>query len=166
MVFAPRAAASVLVLAGLLLGLVVEPTWAQGVGQVKVSSGTAHLQRDGQRLPALVGTVVRQSDVVVTGSDGSVGIVFADGSRLSVGPDSVLAIDRFTFDSTTHAGVFESTLRQGTLSAVSGKIAKQSPAAMKVKTPVAILGVRGTEFMVRTRVTEDGAPPVPEHPRR
>jgi len=87
---------------------------------------------------------------VVTGPDGSVGIAFADNSLLSVGPGSVLAIDRFAFDPTTHAGAFDSTLRKGTLSAVSGKIARQSPDAMKVRTPAAILGVRGTEFVVRT----------------
>ena len=62
----------------------------------------------------------------------------------------MLAIDRFAFDPTTHAGAFETTLRQGTLSVVSGKIAGQTPEAMKVRTPAAVLGVRGTEFLVRT----------------
>jgi hypothetical protein len=38
---------------------------------------------------------------------------------------------------------------------VSGKLAKQSPEAMKVKTPAAILGVRGTEFLVRTGPVKD-----------
>ena len=49
----------------------------------------------------------------------------------------------------THAGRFDTSLRHGTLSAVSGKIARQSPDAMKVRTPSTILGVRGTEFVVR-----------------
>jgi hypothetical protein len=87
---------------------------------------------------------------VVTGADGSVGISFLDNSLLSAGPNSVLAIDRFAFDSTTHQGAFETSLKTGTLAVVSGKLAKQSPEAMKVKTPAAVLGVRGTEFLVRT----------------
>jgi hypothetical protein len=62
----------------------------------------------------------------------------------------VLVIDRFVFDSTTHQGGFESSLQKGTLAVVSGKLAKASPEAMKVKTPAAVLGVRGTEFLVRT----------------
>jgi hypothetical protein len=62
----------------------------------------------------------------------------------------MLAIDRFAFDSTTHQGSFESSLKRGTLAVVSGKLAKQSPDAMKVRTPAAVLGVRGTEFLVRT----------------
>jgi translocation and assembly module TamB len=42
----------------------------------------------------------------------------------------------------------EAKVLQGTLAVISGKIAKQSPEAMTVRTPAAILGVRGTEFVV------------------
>lgn len=122
---------------------------ADDVGQVKTSKGAVHIERGGSRLPAPVGARVQSSDVVVTGPDGSVGILFADATLLSAGPRSVLAIDKFAFDSTTNQGVFEATLRKGTLAAVSGKIAKQAPDAMKVRTPAAVLGVRGTEFAVR-----------------
>ena len=77
------------------------------------------------------------------------GITFADDSLLSIGPNSALVIERFAFDPTTHRGSFETSLRTGTLSAVSGRLTRQSPDAMKVRTPAAILGVRGTEFLVR-----------------
>jgi hypothetical protein len=123
---------------------------ADEVGQVKVSKGEVHIERDGKSLPAPVGVKVQLRDVVVTGADGSAGVTFLDNSLMSVGPGSALAIDRFVFDSTTNQGTFESSLKRGTLSVVSGKIAKQAPDAMKVKTPAAILGVRGTEFVVRT----------------
>ncbi len=124
--------------------------WANDIGQFKVAKGAVHLERAGQRLPARVGTHLQATDTVVTGADGAAGIAFIDNSLLSVGPNSVLAIERYAFNSTTHEGEFESSLRKGTLSVVSGKIAKQSPDAMKVKTPSSILGVRGTEFLVRT----------------
>ena len=123
---------------------------ADDVGRVKVVKGGVDIDRAGRSLPASIGMRLQEGDVIVTGRDGSVGVTFNDDSLLSVGPDSVLAIDRFAFDSTTHAGRFDTSLRQGTLSAVSGKIAKQSPDAMKVRTPAALLGVRGTEFVVRT----------------
>ena len=123
---------------------------AQDAGLVKVSRGTAEIERGAQRLPAPVGARVRQGDVVVTGADGSVGITFNDNSLMSIGPDTRFSIDRFAFDPTTHRGAFETSLNRGTLSAVSGKIARQSPDAMKVRTPAALLGVRGTEFLVRT----------------
>jgi hypothetical protein len=142
-----RGIISVMVVATALLAV---PAFAQDAGEVKVSKGVVHIERAGQRLRAPAGTRVRQSDVVVTGADGSVGITFADASRLSVGPNSRLAIDKFAFDSTTHQGAFETSLDKGTLAAVSGSIVKQSPGAMKVRTPAAVLGVRGTEFVVRT----------------
>ena len=56
--------------------------WANDVGQIKVASGAVHLERDGQRLPATVGMPVRQSDTLVTGADGSVGVTFSDNSLL------------------------------------------------------------------------------------
>jgi hypothetical protein len=117
-----------------------------------VSRGAAWIERAGTRQPAQVGARVQESDVIATGLDGSVGITFADDSLLSLGPNSTLVIERFTFDPTTHRGSFETSLRVGTLSAVSGRLTRQSSDAMKVRTPGAILGVRGTAFLVRAGV--------------
>jgi hypothetical protein len=122
---------------------------AADAGQIKVARGAAWVERGGTRQPAQIGLRVQESDVVATGPDGALGIAFADDSLLSMGPNTVLAIERFAFDPTTHRGAFESSLRTGTLSAVSGKLTRQSPEAMKVRTPSAVLGVRGTEFLVR-----------------
>jgi hypothetical protein len=123
--------------------------WANEVGQIKVAKGAVHVERDGQKLPAAVGMPVRQSDTLVTGADGSVGVTFTDNSLLSAGPGSVLVIERYAFDSTTHAGQFDASLQKGTLAVVSGKMVKQSPDAMRVKTPSSVMGVRGTEFVVK-----------------
>ena len=57
--------------------------------------------------------------------------------------------------SAVQRGLLALAAKQGTLAVVSGKLAKQSPDAMKVKTPAAILGVRGTEFLVRTGPAKD-----------
>ncbi len=122
---------------------------AEDAGQIKTASGAVHVERDGKRLPARVGMPVRQSDTLVTGADGAAGVTFTDNSLLSVGPNSVLAIERYAFDSTTHRGQFDTALRKGTLAVISGKIVKQSPDAMRVRTPASIMGVRGTEFLVR-----------------
>jgi hypothetical protein len=136
----------VAVLAGAVLPDVVA---AQNVAHVKVVRGTVTVERAGRPLPATVGMPLQERDVVVTGADGSVGITFQDDSLLSAGPSTAVAIDRFTFNPTTHAGQFDTTLRNGTLAVVSGKIAKQSTEAMRVRTPSTVLGVRGTEFLVR-----------------
>jgi hypothetical protein len=46
-------------------------------------------------------------------------------------------------------GEFEGNLKKGRLAAISGKMVKQSPESMKIRTPSAIMGVRGTEFVVQ-----------------
>ncbi len=100
-------------------------------------------------MDATVGMGVRSSDIFVTGADGSAGITFSDNSLVSVGPNSVFSIDRYRFDSTTHAGEFDGSLRKGKLVAVSGKLVKQSPESMKIRTPSSVMAVRGTEFVVQ-----------------
>lgn len=135
------------VLAALLLA--AAPVIAADAGLIKVSKGEVYVERAGNRLPAAVGTAVRPSDVIVTGRDGSAGITFTDNSLVSVGPNSVFAIDKYRFDTTTYAGEFEGNLKQGKLAAVSGKMVKQSPESMRIRTPSAVMGVRGTEFVVQ-----------------
>lgn len=122
---------------------------ANDIGEIKTVRGAVHVERDGQRLAAMPGMHLRPSDTLVTGADGVVGATFLDNSLVSAGPGSVLHIERYSFDSTTHAGHFDAALKKGTLAVVSGKIVKQSPGAMRVRTPSSIMGVRGTEFVVR-----------------
>jgi hypothetical protein len=118
------------------------------VGQIKVAKGQVTVERKGQALPGQVGLALEAADVLKTGADGSVGITMRDNSLLSAGPNSILALERFEFDPTTSAGRFDARLQRGTLAVVSGRIAKQSAKAMSVRTPSAVLGVRGTEFVV------------------
>ena len=124
-------------------------TMAADIGLIKVAKGSVQIQRGAAKIPAAVGTGLQTADVVVTGADGSAGITFTDNSLVSVGPNTVFAIEKYQFDTTTHAGEFQGNLRQGRLAAVSGKMVKQSPDSMKIRTPSAIMGVRGTEFLVQ-----------------
>jgi len=147
---APRSTLLAIALIGALLGVPgAAGRAADAIGQIKTAQGTVSIERDGARHPAAAGARVMQSDVVTTGTDGTVGITFQDNSMMSLGPDSTLALDRFRFDTTTHDGEFESSLKRGTLAVKSGYIVEQGPQAMRVRTPAAILGVRGTEFVVR-----------------
>ena len=129
--------------------LLAAPALAADIGFVKVSSGMVEIERSGAKVKAEVGTPLQVSDVLRTGADGSAGITFSDNSLLSIGPNTVFEIDRYQFDSTTHAGEFQGSLRQGRLAAISGKMVKQSPESMKIRTPSAVMGVRGTEFVVQ-----------------
>ena len=133
--------------ATLMAALMLGPALAE-IGQIKVAKGQVSVQRAGQSLPGRVGMPLEAADVLRTGVDGSVGITMRDNSLLSAGPSSILSLERFDFDATTSQGRFDARLQRGTLVVVSGRIAKQSPEAMTVRTPSAVLGVRGTEFVV------------------
>jgi len=136
-----------LLLATLAAGLVASATGAE-IGQIKVSKGQVSIERRGQVLPGTLGTRLEPSDILRTGPDGSVGVTMSDNSLLSAGPNSILSLDRYDFDATSNQGRFDAQLRKGSLAVISGRIAKQNPEAMTVRTPSAILGVRGTEFVV------------------
>ena len=119
------------------------------IGQIKTRMGDVKVLRHGVPQPLSVGDHVFQSDTITTAKGASVGITFVDNSMMSLGPGSQLALDQFRFDTTTHAGVFNTSLTKGTLAVKSGQIVQQTPEAMHIKTPAALLGVRGTEFLVR-----------------
>ncbi|HXQ66854.1 MAG TPA: FecR family protein, partial [Alphaproteobacteria bacterium] len=119
------------------------------IGMVKTVAGQAVIVRDGARLPAKVGDVVLEKDAIETGPDGTIGITLTDNTVMSAGPQSVLALTQYNFDSSNFNGTMLTDIRKGTLAVVSGDIARSSPNAMKVRTPTAILGVRGTRFTVQ-----------------
>lgn len=126
---------------------------ADGIGMIRTTSGDVQIERAGQRLPASVGLAVYQTDRIVTGKNGAVGVTFADEATLSAGPNSVLVLDQFRFDPKTGLGNFDVSLRRGTLSAIAGRLVEQSPGSMHVRTPAALLAVRGTEFVAKVEVS-------------
>jgi hypothetical protein len=134
--------------AWLALALAIALPAAAEIGQIKTLKGQVSVERKGQLLPAEVGMQLESADTLKTGADGAVGITMRDNSLLSAGPNSILSLARFEFDATTSQGRFDAQLQRGTLAVVSGRIAKQSPQAMTVRTPSAQLGVRGTDFVV------------------
>ncbi len=119
------------------------------IGQIKTLQGKVSILRNKSEGAAQPGDVLHQADVVQTGADGSVGITFIDGSRFAAGPNTRLALKRFRFNPTTQDGEFSAEMKQGTLTAVSGQIAKQTPDAMEIVTPTTILGFRGTTVAVK-----------------
>lgn len=118
------------------------------VAQIKNASGDTVIIRDGARVPAKSGEVLFEKDTIETGADGSIGLTFTDNTVMSAGPNSEIALEEYRFDSSNFNGAMLTDIRKGTLAMVSGDIARSSPGAMKVKTPTAILGVRGTRFVV------------------
>jgi len=119
------------------------------VGVVKVVKGEALVQRAGQSLPARDGMRLAEGDLLRTGPDGRLGVLLRDDTRLSLGPDSEIRIDRFAFAPAQGNLALVLRMLRGAATYVSGKIAKLSPEAVRVETPVGIVGIRGTQFAAR-----------------
>jgi hypothetical protein len=138
--------AAALAVACLSTGVFAEPE--NPAGTVKNMRGNVLIERAGQKTPATVGAPLFAADRLRTGADGSVGVTLRDNTLLSAGPNSLISLEKFAFDSTTNAGAMSIGVKKGTLSVASGKIAKQTPESVDFHTPTTMLGVRGTEFVI------------------
>ena len=133
---------------------VMTPTqaaWAEAIGQIKTLDGDVAIVRENVKSPAKAGDLLEKADTLITGTDGRVGITFIDNSRFSLGPNSQIALQKFTFNPTTQEGEFLTKVDRGTLAVISGHIAHTTPDAMQVQTRTTILGVRGTHFLVQVK---------------
>jgi hypothetical protein len=131
--------------------LTATPTSAQqsAAGHVKIASGSAFIVRAGNVVPARVGEVVYEADGLRTGPDGRLGVMLNDDTRVSLGPATEVYLDRFAYaPSAGQLGVVLKIVR-GIAAYVSGRIAKLSPDSVRLETPAAIVGVRGTTLALR-----------------
>jgi hypothetical protein len=122
-------------------------------GRIKVVSGDAVVVRAGSTVPAQNGAAVYASDSLRTGKNGRVGVTLSDDTQVSIGPGSEVRLDSFVYD--PGQGQLSLVLKfiRGTAAYVSGQIAKLAPDAVRLETPAAIVGVRGTTLAVE--VTSD-----------
>lgn len=124
-------------------------TAVEPVGRVKSAAGAVSILRAGATLPATVGTDVFESDELRTGSDGRLGLTLRDETRLSLGPNSEVTLAQFAFAPEAGRLALGLRLARGVLSYVSGVIAKLAPSAVRLQTPTAIIGVRGTHVLLK-----------------
>ena len=128
------------------------PVFAQQpapAGHIKIVSGSALIVRNNATVAAKPGLVVFANDALRTGGDGSVGITLMDDTRLSLGPNSEVRLERYVY--APAEGGFGMVLNfvRGVAAYVSGRIAKLAPDSIRLETPAAIVGVRGTTVAVR-----------------
>ena len=119
------------------------------VGRVKIASGSVFIVRASGLLPAQAGQVLFEADGLRTGPDGRIGITLKDDTRVSLGPSSEVRLDRFAYAPGDGQLGFVLRMVRGAAAYVSGRIAKLSPDAVRLETPQAIVGVRGTTLAIR-----------------
>lgn len=100
-----------------------------------------------------VGIDVQASERVTTKADDRAHVVFLDGTSLTIGPNSVLVIDKYVYDPDRKTGDIALSTTRGVFRFVGGAISKNSE--VTVKTPSATIGIRGG--IVQFAVAENGA---------
>jgi hypothetical protein len=133
----------------------VSPAFAQGelvIGRIKSTAGNVSVVRQSGTVSAQIGQPLFQNDSVRTGADGRVGITLKDETRLSLGPNSDVRIDQFLYSPGQGNLRLVMRVARGIVAYVSGRIAKLAPDAVRLETPSAILGVRGTRMVIRVEV--------------
>jgi hypothetical protein len=132
------------------------------IGKVVTATGSVTIERASAtvtqvNLPSQagqtkVGDPVYLGDVVQTGADGRLGINFADGSSFNLSSNAHMTLNEFVYDPNGKSNSTLFNLTKGTFTFVAGNIAKTG--AMKVDTPVATMGIRGTT--PRVEISDDG----------
>ena len=102
---------------------------------------------------AKVGDPIYLGDVVSTGGDGQLGVTFTDGTAFSLSKNARMVMNEFVYDPNSNSNSSLLSLTKGTFTFVAGKIAKTGD--MKVDTPVATMGIRGTTPHVE--ISDDGS---------
>lgn len=119
------------------------------VGRLDNFSGLVQVHRENLApIAAHSDMQLLSTDQIVTLANSSVGVVLADGTRLSLGPNSKALISDFQFDATTNEGSILINVYRGTMRMITGLIAKNDKDAVKVVTPTTVIGIRGTDFIV------------------
>jgi len=143
-------------------GAAVQDLATKPIGKIVAATGSVTIERAsavvvqanaaGQAGQAKVGDLVYLGDVVATGADGRVGINFTDGTSFNLSNSARIALNEFVYDPNGKSNSTLFSLTKGTFTFVAGNVAKTGD--MKIDTPVATMGIRGTTPHVE--ISEDG----------
>jgi len=130
----------------ILCCLIAFPTQAK-IGDVIEQVGVTDIDRQGgEKFQQINKDFDVESYDTVKTKNGRTAIQFVDETRVDVTENSKLVIDEFVYDPNTSTGKLALKASFGTVRYASGQIAKNSRQNVKIKTPTAVVGVRGTDF--------------------
>ena len=117
----------------------------QPIGHVANTNGKTFAETGGELRTLAKGDPIYADDVLVTKAGSNLEVQFADDTVLSQGPDARMVVDDYAYDPDNAAGsnmLLE--MAQGSFRMVTGKIAEANPGGVKVESPLATIGIRGT----------------------
>ena len=118
-------------------------------GLVVASRGTVlATSASGESRELKQGDEIFVEDQIMTAPKSFAVLQFLDGAKVTVKPDSEIVVEDYVYNGNADD---KATLNlvSGGLRVITGAMAKNNPENYKVKTPVALMGVRGTEFAVQ-----------------
>ena len=139
------------IFAGIILIVALMSTVAYAAedssGMVVASRGEVIALSNGGSRELKQGDFIYKNDEIITSSKSFAVLQFVDGAKVTVRPDSTLIIEQYLYAGNEND---EATLNlvSGGLRVITGAMAKTNPENYKVRTPVALMGVRGTEFSI------------------
>jgi len=135
---------------------VITGTDGEPIGNIESLQGEVFAIRvDGTRVRLELGDQVFQGDILESGPEGNVGILLADETTFAMGPEGRMVLDEMIYDPATQQGSVSMSVLQGVFTFVSGQVAKTDPDAMTLDTPVATIGIRGTQVGIDIRDGEN-----------
>ena len=136
----------IIIMATVILGFASDPSAAQdAIGTISRIQGEASATRGGATRALGVNATVFSNESVSTGEAARLEVTFRDQTRLTLGERARLTLDRYVFDPAAGSGTIKFGL-VGAFRFVSGQLSKLASAEVNVTTPVAVVGIRGTEF--------------------
>ena len=133
-------------LAVIIFALVASPVYAK-IGDVIQQKGVTDIERkDGSKFEQIEKDFGVESYDTIKTKNGRTAIQFVDETRVDVTENSKLVIDEFVYDPNTSTGKLALKASFGTVRYASGQIAKNSRQNVQIRTPTAVVGVRGTDF--------------------
>ena len=119
------------------------------IGIVKSVVGYSVVVREGETFKVEANMLVLTGDLLKTGDDGKMGLIFEDDTVISIGPDSQIVIEDFLFQPAEKKMSFVARILHGTATFLSGQLSKLAPDKVRIKTPNATIGMRGTSILVK-----------------
>jgi VCBS repeat-containing protein len=130
------------------------------IGHVSKLAGSATAIRNGVSIILNQGDSVEKGDVVATGSDSTLGVTFIDGTVFGLSSNARMVLNEMVYDPNGSNNSSLISLVAGTISFVAGETAKHGD--MKVDTPVATMGIRGTAVLVEIDFSVPGQNGLPD----
>jgi len=133
---------------------------SQVIGHVTKLQGSATVVRNGVSIILNMGDNVEKGDVVQSGSNSTLGITFIDGTVFGLSSNARMVLNEMVYDPNGSSNSSLISLVAGTISFVAGETAKHGD--MKIDTPVATMGIRGTACLVEIDFTVPGVNQSPQ----